>query len=347
MKISKSDFGTTRSGAPVERFELTNDRGITVRLVSFGAILQSLEMPNRQGAMSEITLGFDDLASYEVEHPYFGATVGRYANRIAHGKFTLEGEEYTLATNNGPNHLHGGNVGFDKAVWSSETTEKEESAGVIFRHTSPDGDEGYPGSLAAEVTYLLDEDCRLTISYAATCDAPTVLNLTNHTYWNLAGAGSGVVYDHELTLSAEEYLPVDEGLIPTGDRVRVSGTPMDFTTMRTIGERLAEVEGGGYDHCYVLAGERRPEAVLAATVREPASGRVMRVLTTEPGIQLYTGNFLDGVSGANGKTFDKHGALCLEAQLFPDSPNQPSFPSSVLRPGETYRQTTVHEFTLD
>jgi aldose 1-epimerase len=352
MRSGDDVFGRTAAGAVVERFTLESDSGVTVRLLSWGAILQSLAAPDRHGRPAEVTLGFDTLASYAGKHPYLGATVGRYANRIARGRFTLDGIEYTLAVNNGPNHLHGGLTGFDKAVWKAEPfTDAAASggrsrAGVRFRHLSPDGDEGYPGNLAVMVTYSLDDAGSLRIDYEATTDRPTVVNLTNHAYWNLAGAGSGDVLGHELILAAERFLPVDETLIPTGERRPVAGTPMDFRTGHAIGERIAAT-GGGYDHCFVLADSPRQVPALAAVLRDPRSGRVMRVLTTEPGIQLYTGNFLDGIHGAGGKVFHRHGALCLEAQRFPDTPNRPEFPSAVLRPGEAYRQTTIHEFAVD
>jgi aldose 1-epimerase len=301
-------------------------------------------MPDRKGNVDVVTLYLDSLDDYLAGHPYFGSVVGRYANRIAKGKFTLDGVEYTLATNNGPNHLHGGVRGFDKAVWNAEPAEAADCVRLKLTHTSPDGDEGYPGTMTASVTYSLTGDNELRIEYTATTDKPTVVNLTNHAYWNLAGAGSGDVLDHVLTINADRYLPVDEGLIPLGELAPVKGTPMDFTKPHPIGSRIAQVEGG-YDHCYVL--NRKGEGLsLAARVVEPKSGRAMEIYTTQPGIQLYTGNFLDGTVSGDGVAYQKHDALCLETEHYPDSPNRPEYPSTVLRPGETYHEVTVHKFSV-
>ena len=344
MKLEKEYFGQTHDGIDVHRYCLSHPRGVSVALIEYGAIVQSVLAPDRDGQVEEISLGFDKLNGYLGEHPYFGATVGRYANRIAGGAFSLGGQAYTLAVNNGPNHLHGGRQGFDKVLWDSDGSESDSECAVRFRYTSPGGEEGYPGRLEVIVTFVLDDASRLTITYEAVGDSPTPVNLTNHTYWNLAGAGSGDILRHELSIVADRYLPVDENLIPTGEYASVEGGPMDFRIPITVGSRISDVQGG-YDHCFVLGEEASEAPRPAAILRDPLSGRCLRISTTEPGVQFYTGNFLDGIAGARGKTFDLHGALCLEAQHFPDSPNQEAFPSTILRPGEAYRQVTVHEFS--
>ena len=345
MNIEKEYFGQTRAGEPVDRYLLSNSKGISVSLIDYGATVQSVKAPGKDGEVEEITLGFDSLDGYLDEHPYFGATIGRYANRIAKGSFEIAGCSYELATNNGPNHLHGGTRGFDRAVWAGEMIESGNEVGVCFRWTSVAGDEGYPGELQVSVVYMLDEESRLTIGYEAATDAATPVNLTNHTYWNLAGAGGGDILRHQLSLVADRFLPVDSDLIPTGELSSVEGGPMDFRSILEVGSRMQEVEGG-YDHCYVLGDQPAEVPRPAAILRDPGSGRTLRISTTEPGIQLYTGNFLDGIRGAGGRSFDLHGALCLEAQHFPDSPNQPGFPGTILEPGEMYRQVTVHEFSV-
>jgi len=289
----------------------------------------------------ELTLGFDTLDDYRARSPYFGCTVGRFANRIARGAFTLDGKSFTLARNEkGRHHLHGGMAGFDKKCWTAEPFEKPGLAGVRFSRVSPDGEEGYPGTLRVRVDVTLDDDNALAFDYEAMTDAPTPVNLTHHAYWNLAGAGTRSILDHELKLEASQYLPVDDTLIPTGAFADVADTPMDFRRPHRIGARLAQIPGG-YDHCYVLD---EADGLLqpAAELRDPESGRRLRLFTTESGVQFYSGNFLDGVTGAGGRPFPQHGGLCLETQRFPDSPNQPAFPDCILRPGETYRQTTVH-----
>jgi aldose 1-epimerase len=345
-------FGTTKDGQEVKVHTLTNIKGLRVRLINYGATLIGVEAPDRNGKNANITLSFPSLEGYLQRHPYFGSTIGRYGNRIAKGTFTLDGKTYTLATNNGPNHLHGGQKGFDAVLWKAEPVSSDvppQSVGVKFAYTSPDGEEGYPGKLDVTVTYTLTNDNSLRIEYAATTDKPTVVNLTNHAYWNLAGAGSGDILKHELTLAADKYLPIDDTSIPTGGMNDVKGTPFDFTAPHAIGERIDELKKEphktkGYDHCFVLRGQQG-RLELAARVKEPMSGRVMEVYTTEPGIQLYCGNFLDGSPGAGG--FKQHDALCLETQHYPDSPNKPAFPSTVLRPGQTYKTTTEHRFSVE
>ncbi|HEX6984798.1 MAG TPA: aldose epimerase family protein, partial [Planctomycetaceae bacterium] len=343
--VKTDRFGTLPDGRPVTRYRLENGKGVSVAIIDYGGIVTEVNVPDRHGKTANVTLGFDKLDGYLGPDPYFGALVGRYGNRIAKGRFTLDGQVYTLATNNGPNHLHGGKVGFNERLWKSEAVEVDGHPGVKLSYVSEDGEEGYPGELAVEVVYTLTDENELKIDYKATTTKPTPVNLTNHAYWNLAGEGSGTILDHVLTLRCDKYLPVDETLIPTGELAPVKGTPMDFTSPHKIGERIAKVGGDpvGYDHCYVVngkAGELRP----AAKVVDERSGRVMEVFTTEPGVQFYSGNFLNG-SPENGG-YPKHGGFCLEAQKFPNSPNTPSFPSSILKPGETYRQTTVHKFSV-
>lgn len=349
MKHDVEPFGKTQDGQEITRHTLTNVPGLKVKLVSYGATLVAVEMADRAGKVANITLSFPTLEGYLQRHPYFGSTVGRYGNRIAGGKFTLDGQTYKLATNNGPNHLHGGLKGFDAVVWKAEPVKAEDLVGVKFSYTSPDGDEGYPGKLSITTTYTLNNKNELRIDYAATTDKPTVVNLTNHAYWNLAGAGSGDILKQVLTVTADKYLPIDATSIPTGVLAPVSGTPFDFTTPHAIGERNGELkkephQTKGYDHCFALRGQAG-KLELAARATDPASGRTMEVLTTEPGIQLYCGNFLGGGAGEGG--FKQHEAFCLETQHYPDSPNQPEFPSTVLRPGQTYQSTTVHRFSVE
>ena len=345
MGIKKDSIGKTPDGTEVDQYTLTNANGLRVKIMTFGATITSVETPDRDGKVENITLSLDSLADYFKEFPYLGSTVGRYANRIAKGKFSLDGKEYTLAVNNGPNHLHGGIKGFDKVVWKAEPVETGDSVGVKFSYVSADGEEGYPGKLSAQVTYSLTNDNQLKMDYAATTDKTTVVNLTNHTYWNLSGGGSGDILGEALVLNADKYLPVDSTLIPLGTPKDVKGTPMDFTAPHAIGERIDEVEGG-YDHCYVLNQKDAKELSLAAHVVDPKSGRVMDIFTTQPAIQFYTGNFLDGTLKGKGKPYEKHFGFCLETQHYPDSPNQPGFPSTVLKPGEKYEQSTVHKFSV-
>ena len=342
-------FGKTAAGEPVDAFILTNRNGLRAKLTNWGACLVEMHTPDRSGALADITLGFDTLAPYLVKHPHFGVTTGRFANRIARGKFTLDGVTHQLAVNNGANHLHGGPTGFHARVWKAEPLASEN--GVRFSYVSADGEEGFPGTLTVAVTYTLTDDDELRLDYEATTDRPTILNLTNHAYWNLAGAGEGDILGHEVTLHANRFVPVDANGIPSGEIAGVAGGPMDFRKAKTLARDFAQmtVAPGGYDHCFVIehAGNSHAGALtLAGEAYEPRSGRVLAVSTTEPGIQLYTGNFLDGsVIGKGGKACKKNYGFCLETQHYPDSPNQPHFPSTVLRPGETFRSTTVHHFS--
>ncbi len=330
----------------MDAFILTNRRGLRAKLTNWGACLVEMHTPDRSGTLADITLGFDALAPYLVKHPHFGVTTGRFANRIALGKFTLDGVTHQLAINNGPNHLHGGPTGFHARVWMAEPLAA--GNGVRFSYVSPDGEEGFPGTLTVVVTYTLTDDDELRLDYEATTDKPTVLNLTNHAYWNLAGACEGDVLGTEITLHAGRYIPVDAVGIPSGEIAAVAGGPMDFKNAKTLAKDFAQLTGtpGGYDHCYVIDRASPGTLTLAGEAYEPRSGRVLKVSTTEPGIQLYTGNFLDGsVIGKGGKACKKNYGFCLETQHYPDSPNQPNFPSTVLRLGEKFRSTTVHHFS--
>jgi len=344
MSIQKQDFGKTSEAETVDLYTLTNANGLQAEIMTYGGIARSLQVPDRDGNFADIVLGHETLDEYIKGHPYFGATIGRYGNRIAKGKFTLNDVEYTLATNNGENHLHGGIKGFDKAVWNAEQMQTETSVGLKLTYRSCDGEEGYPGNLSCIVSYTLTNDNELKISYEAETDKATVINLTNHSYFNLAGHDSGDILGNELMLNADHFTPVDEGLIPTGEIKSVKGTPMDFTTATPIGSRIAQVKGG-YDHNYVLNSSDGSLA-LAASVYEPKSGRVMEISTTQPGVQFYTGNFLDGSNKGKGTVYNKHSGFCLETQHFPDSPNKPQFPSVVLKPGEKYTHLTVHKFSV-
>jgi len=345
--MQKEPVGKTAAGEPVDAFILTNrHHTLRAKLTNWGACLVEMHTPDRNGALADITLGFDSLDRYLVKHPHFGVTTGRFANRIALGRFTLDGVTHQLAINNGPNHLHGGPTGFHARVWKADPVAS--GNGVRFSYTSADGEEAFPGTLAVTVTYTLTDDDELRLDYEATTDKPTVLNLTNHAYWNLAGAGEGDVLGTEVTLHASRYIPVGATAIPTGEIAPVAGGPMDFTKAKTLARDFAQMTGtpGGYDHCYVIDRSGPGAMTPAGEAYEPRSGRVMAVSTTEPGIQLYTGNFLDGsVIGKGGKAYKKNYGFCLETQHFPDSPNQPSFPSTVLRPGQTFRSTTVHKFS--
>lgn len=346
------DFGKLDDGTPIESVELSNAAGVTARIITLGATLQALSVPDRSGTSADIVLGYATAAEYLAKPQYFGATVGRYANRIAGGQFTLDGKHYSLPTNNGPNHMHGGPQGLDKVVWTIHSVKSGSPASVVLRHVSPDGDGGYPGTLDVSAMYSLNDANELAVEYRATTDRPTVVNLTNHSYFNLAGeAANSDVTDHRLSLFADRYTPVDAMLIPTGELRPVTGTPFDFHEPRAIGLRIRDgseqqiLFGRGYDHNFVVngdAGTLRP----AARVEHPASGRVMDLLTTAPGVQFYSGNVLDATSvGKGGRVYRQGAALCLEPQVFPDSPNQPTFPSARLDPGETYVNTMVYRFS--
>ena len=344
--VQRMDFGKTPEGTPIELYVLTNGR-ITAKVMTYGAIVTELHVPDRAGKPADVVLGFDNLDAYLAGHPHFGATTGRVANRIAKARFTLDGKEYTLAANNGRNSLHGGRKGFDKVVWKTADVSGPAGPAVKLTYTSPDGEEGYPGNLAVSVTYTVTSDDSLKIDYTATTDQATPVNLTNHSYFNLAGPASGTILGHELTLAADLYTPADDESIPTGEVKPVRGTPLDFTTPTTIGARIDQIKGdpGGYDHNYVIRTDTQSPA-FAARVREPGSGRVLEMFTTEPGVQLYTGNFLNGkLKGKGGVVYQKHQGFCLEAQHFPDSVHHPNFPSIILRPGATYTQTTIYKFS--
>jgi aldose 1-epimerase len=343
MNITKEAFGKTADGKQADLYTLTNANGLTMKVTNYGCIIVSLEVPDRNGKLGDITLGYNTLAEYIKETPYFGAIVGRYGNRIGKGRFTLDGVEYKLAVNDGENHLHGGIKGFDKVVWDAEEVTTADAVGVKFTYLSKDGEEGYPGNLSCTIIYTLTNDNEFKISYEAKTDKATPINLTHHSYFNLAGPGTRDILDHEIMLNADRYTPVDEGLIPTGELRSVKNSPMDFTEPKTIGSRIAQVSGG-YDHNYVL-NSGGGKLSLAAKLYEPTTGRVMEIHTTEPGIQFYSGNFLDGtITGKGGNVYQKHYGFCLETQHFPDSPNKPDFPPVILRPVEKYTHVTVHKF---
>jgi len=347
MDIEKQKFGTTKRGEDVDIYALKNDNGCEARITNYGGILVSLKVPDRSGQLGDVVLGYETLNEYIENNPFFGAIVGRYGNRIAKGRFRLGDETYTLATNNGENHLHGGVLGFDKVVWDVKEIREAERVGLELTYLSKDGEEGYPGNLSTTVRYLWTNDNEFQIDYAATTDRQTVVNLTHHSYFNLAGKGD--ILGHELMIDAGQFTPVDEGLIPTGELRGVRGTPMDFTKPTAVGARIDQEDeqlkfGLGYDHNWVLNGYDG-SLRMVARVYEPATGRVMEVHTTEPGVQFYTGNFLDGMTGKNGTAYHKRYGLCLETQHFPDSPNKPDFPSTVLKPGDKYVSTTIYAFS--
>ena len=358
MKVTTKSYGKTAEKKEITEYTISNDSGTTIKLIDFGATLISVKLADKEGKSEEVTLGFDTLAEYEAPGPYFGSTIGRYCNRIAGGKFKLHGEEYKLSTNNGSNHLHGGKKGFDKKVWKAKPVNSEsrtaKSAGVTFSYFSADGEEGYPGNLHVSVTYLLTSTNNLEIEYKATTDTATPINLTNHAYWNLAGEKSGSIKKHVLEINAHSYLPVDDTGIPTGKIAEVKDTVMSFVEATAVGKRIDKVpgkgHGGGYDHNYVLTKKESNDPQWAATVVDPESGRQMKIYTTEPGIQLYTGNFLSGddgkgTKGRGGQIYKQHDALCLETQHYPDSPNKKNFPSTILEPGKEFKSTTIHHFT--
>jgi aldose 1-epimerase len=347
MSVTHDEFGKTAAGQPVARYTLTNANGVEATIMTYGGTLLGVRAPDRHGALADVVLGFDTLAPYLGDHPFFGALVGRYGNRIANGRFVLDGTEYTLPINNSPNHLHGGPNGFHRQIWQAEAR----AAGVALTYLSRDGEEGYPGNLSVMVVYTLDEQNQLRIDYTATTDRPTIVNLTNHAYFNLAGRGD--VLGHQLELAASRFVPINANLIPLGALQAVAGTPMDFVAPTAIGARISADDVqlhralDGYDHTWVLD-KAAGELGFATRVVEPASGRVLETYTTQPGVQFYSGNFLDGsLRGKGGQAYAKHAGLCLETQHFPDSPNQPQFPSTVLRPGETYHHVTVYRFTAE
>jgi aldose 1-epimerase len=349
VSVRRAPYGTLPDGQAVEIFTIANRRGLVLRAITYGCIIVSLESPDREGSRADVVLGFASLADYLRNPLFFGAVIGRYANRIAHGRFTLDGLTYQVTTNLGAHHLHGGARGFDKVVWQGEPFQDDRGAGVAFSHTSPDGDEGFPGSVAVRVTYTLTEHDALVVDYAATSDRATPMNLTQHSYFNLAGEGTGDVLDHRLAIDADFYTPTDADLIPTGARAPVAGTPLDFRQATAIGERIDRDDPAlrhcrGYDHNFVLR-RTGPGLVHAARLVEPTSGRTLDVSTTEPGLQVYSGDALDGTFvGKSGRPYRRRGGVALETQHFPDSPNHPDFPSTIVRPGQPYRSQTVFAF---
>ena len=351
--INKRAYGTTRDGKAVDEYTLTNAKGMVVKIITLGGIITSVEVPDRSGKLANVVLGFDNLAGYEGPHPYFGALIGRYGNRIGNAGFTLDGQPYALAVNDGTNNLHGGLKGFDKQVWSGKAIEGDAGVGVELSYLSPDGEEGYPGNLSVTVTYSLTEDNGIQINYSASTDKNTVVNLTNHSYFNLAGNGAGTVYDQIVQINADRYTPVNGSLIPTGELAPVAGTPFDFRTPKVIKGGLRSshpqvVYGRGYDHNFVLNRQSSSGLEMAARVYDPSSGRAIEVWTTEPAMQFYTGNFIDStLVGSSGGIYRQGDGLCLETQHYPDSPNQPDFPTTTLKPDETYHSTTVYKFTTE
>ncbi|MCX5634138.1 MAG: galactose mutarotase [Phycisphaerae bacterium] len=344
MAVEKGSFGSLSQNKNIEFFILKNKTGLKAKLISFGATLVSLEVPDKSGRPADIVLGYDDLAGYMNDKCYFGCTVGRFANRIANAKFTLDGKEYKLAANDGKHHLHGGIRGFNRAPWQGQAFEKDNVCGVIFKYLSPDGEEGYPSNLDVSVTYTLTDDDELQISYEAAADKKTIVNLTNHSYFNLAGHNGGDILSHQIYINADRITVVDGSYIPDGRIRPVEDTEFDLTEPRPIGENIGKFRLG-YDFNYILNKPSPAELSYAAKVVEPKCGRVLEIYTTEPAIQFYTGNFLDGIKGKSGAVYKKYGALCLETQHFPDSPNQPDFPSVALEPGDVYRHLTVHKFS--
>ena len=350
--IKKDAFGKTPDGKSVDVYTLTNSHGLEARVMTFGGIVLSLRVPDRNGKLDDVVLGFDSLEPYFTNNPHFGSIIGRYANRIANGKFTLDGAEYTLPKNDGPNTLHGGVNGFDKHLWQAEAVDNAKDAALVLRYTSKDGEEGFPGNLRTKVTYTLTDSDELAVEYEATTDKATPVNLTSHGYFNLAGQGTVDVFAHELLINGDRFIPVDKNLIPTGELRPVKGTPLDFTESFSIGSRINSkdeqlVLARGYDQTFVI-NRKGPELELAARVHEPTTGRILEIYTTEPGVQFYSSNFLDGtLTGKQGRVYKQHYGLCLETQHFPDSPNHPSFPSTILRPGQTYHSRTVYRFSAD
>ncbi|HEY3743869.1 MAG TPA: aldose epimerase family protein [Bryobacteraceae bacterium] len=352
--MTQAEFGKMPDGTPVTLYTLTNKNGVSLSVMTYGATVQSIKAPDAKGQIADVVLGFDNLAGYLGTEPYFGAVVGRYGNRIAKGHFKLDGKDYHMAINNPPNSLHGGLKGFDKVLWTGRDASADAGPAVEFSYLSKDGEEGYPGNLNVKVKYTLTAANEVQLDYSATTDKTTVTNITNHTYFNLNGAGNGNILGEQLTLNASRYTPVDAGLIPTGVLEPVAGTPFDFTKPTVIGDRIDQARNqqlkfaGGYDHNWVIDHTKPGALDLAAKVTDPTSGRVLEVLTTQPGVQFYTGNFLDGtITGKGGKSYGRRAALCLETQHFPDSPNHPAFPTTTLKPGETMTSRTVWKFSTD
>ncbi|MCC6455764.1 MAG: galactose mutarotase [Caldilineaceae bacterium] len=349
MNLKQQPYGATGGGNYADLYTLTNNQGVTLSLTNYGGIITTLHTPDRKGQGGDIVLGYEKLEEYLARNPFFGCLVGRFGNRIAGGKFTLKGKEYRLAQNNGQNHLHGGTVGFDKVLWAAEPFTTPASVGVKLTYTSVDGEEGYPGNLAVTVVYTLTDTNEFQINYSATTDQSTILNLTNHTYFNLRGEGD--ILDHLMQINADSFTPVDNTLIPTGEIRPVAGTPLDFRTPTRIGKRIEQNDeqlafGKGYDQNFVVQGTPG-ELRRAAVVRDPSSGRTLEVLTTQPGVQFYSGNVLPDLMGKGGQAYQRRSGFCLETQHFPDSPNQPTFPSVVLEPGEKYAETTVWKFGVE
>lgn len=348
--ITSESFGQLSDGREATLYTLTNASGMVVKITNYGGIITSVLTPDKDGTMGDVVLGYDSVEEYVAGSPFFGCITGRYANRIAAGKFTLNGETYTLATNNGPNHLHGGLEGFDKKLWDAESFENENGVGVSMTYVSPDREEGYPGTLTSRVTYTLTPANAIQIDYEATTDKPTVINLTNHSYFNLKDGGASSMLDHKMRIVADRYIPTDVGNIPLGPLETVEGTPFDFRSSTAIGDRIdadhVQIERGyGYDHTYVI-NDGGSSLALAAEVYEESTGRFMEVLTTEPGVQFYTGNHLNGsFTGKNDVAYERRSGFCLETQRYPDTPNQPDYPTAVLNPGETYESTTVYRFS--
>ena len=349
--VSKAPFGTA-DGQSVDLYTLRNVHGVEAKITNYGGILVSLKVPDRNGKFDDVVLGFNDLDTYLKGHPYFGALIGRYGNRIAKGRFTLNGVEYKLAVNNGENTLHGGLKGFDKVVWTGKEMKTKAGPAVVLTYLSKDGEEGYPGNLNVRVVYTLTNNNEIKLDYSATTDKDTVINLTEHSYFNLAGEGNGDILNTLVTINGNRFLPTDAGSIPTGEFRNVKGTPFDFLTPHAIGERINQDEeqlklGNGYDHTWIINGQSGTLR-LAATAYETTSGRMMQVWTTEPGVQFYTGNFLDGtLTGKSGKIYQRRFGFCFETQHYPDSPNHPAFPTTTLKKGATYNSTTIYRFAIE
>jgi aldose 1-epimerase len=352
LRIDRAPFGTTPEGEAVELYTLQNIHGLTAKVLTYGAIIYSFEIPDKDGQFTNVTANCASLADYETKSPCFGAVVGRFANRIARGRFTLDGKEFSLPLNGGANHIHGGVRGFAKRVWRAQAEQGKEGVALKLTYTSKDGEEGYPGNLSCTVVYELNNANEWKMDYTARTDKPTPINLSNHAYWNLGGAYSGAILDHILTLNADNYLLADETLIPTGEIRPVAGTTLDFRQPHAVGERISQVRGkqfgGGYDHCLVVNHKRAGDLVFCAKLKDPKSGRTMEVFSTEPGVQIFSANFSSSdLRAPDGYLYPRHLGFCLETQHFPDSPNHPQFPSTILRPGEVYHSTTIHKFAVE